>query len=395
MVDLARIGEALMGFSAGANGNGAQFLQQQQVLTDERKKALAEDMFEVRNILKTDPLKAAEFLNERKSHIKRLRGDPKETDQLIGMIEGGDITGAMKELDEGIATAQMRGYLPKQEAPKPVDASKVKNGQVVVEDGQGGFRAIKVQGFNEGEAKEAERQFGAQVIAKDSAGNLFLTTQMRNPDGGEVKTVFSPLSGAEKPSGKVEIAGPYGLTAKERVAQLGSEADSKSRAAQEAKILTDFKKTGLAARDMLPKIDKMIDLVNAVETGKTAPARKLMADIFNLKSQEAADLGLLNSMAGQMVLGQIRMLGANPTEGERKFLTDITASIEQGNEINSAVLNQLREVTQNQFERARMLSKNPGMTLDDILLLEEKDTPTSTKVTGRYNPQTRKVEYSE
>jgi hypothetical protein len=92
-----------------------------------------------------------------------------------------------------------------------------------------------------------------------------------------------------------------------------------------------------------------------------------------LKSEDAANLADFNALSGKMILGQIRQLGANPTEGERKFLEQITASIENGTVINEALLNDVLQVQQRQLARARLLASNPGMTLDDLLLIDEED----------------------
>jgi hypothetical protein len=138
-------------------------LQRREALDDTRKRAMAEDLFEARVLLDADPARAVKFLEDRMSHIERLGGDPAETQALMQQIASGDIDAAKQGLDEDLVVAQRLGYLPKQEA-KPLDGGKVVNGQVIMPNGQGGFKAAPVEGFKQDGGKAVDRQLRAKEI---------------------------------------------------------------------------------------------------------------------------------------------------------------------------------------------------------------------------------------
>lgn len=362
-------------------------------LNNERMTALAKDAFSVNNLLKSGDIEGAmNILNRRVSAIGQLGGDPEDTQMIIDRITNGDVSGAVKELDLTVNRAKELGYLEK--SGTPIAASNLTaSGEVLTSRKDGTFELIKVKGWDAASAPRGY-QFGAQVEVKDSEGNTFLATQKVNPNSGEAEAVFSSLAidGPQKPVGKVEIVGTYGLTASERVEQIAQEGTAKEQATAAGKELASIKSSGLKARSMIPKTERLIELNALVETGKTAEARKYMADLFNLDSEDAANLGEFNALAGQMVLGQIRQLGANPTEGERGFLLDLSAGIGQGNVVNAAILRDLLSVQRRQVARAKMLAANPTMTLNDVLLLEESDFQSEGKPPRRYNPATKRFE---
>ena len=128
---------------------------------------------------------------------------------------------------------------------------------------------------------------------------------------------------------------------------------------------------GITAIDMLKDTNKLIELNDAITTGKTAKARKFFGDLFGVTDP---DLGQFNSLAGKLVLGQIRQLGANPTEGERQFLVELQPSIEQGSAVNSALLSDLKEMQSRQVERAKWFAKpeNRGRTIAEYFLEADK-----------------------
>lgn len=222
--------------------------------------------------------------------------------------------------------------------------------------------------------RQSSLQFGAQQTFKDSQGNLYFGTQARDPRGN-VQSMLSPIGDApEKPVGSVQVVGAYGLTASERVNQTAAESGAKTTAEKNAQIRTDYIKQGSAAKSMIPKIKKLLELNDAISTGKTAKARKFFGDLFNVTDP---DLGQFNALAGQLVLDNIRALGANPTEGERAFLQQITPSIEQGSEVNEAILNDILEVQKRQVERAKWLVNNPGKSIEEYLITEEDFIPSS------------------
>jgi len=83
---------------------------------------------------------------------------------------------------------------------------------------------------------EANYQFGSQSTIKDSDGNIFTVTQRRDPNTGKAETVYAPVGDApDKPVGKIEVAGAYGLTSGETVGFKGDVAKEQNRQEQISK----------------------------------------------------------------------------------------------------------------------------------------------------------------
>lgn len=226
------------------------------------------------------------------------------------------------------------------------------------------------------DGRSAPVQFGAQQTFKDESGNLFFGTTKRNPSTGEVESVLAPIDGKSQPVGQISMAGSYGLTAEEKVSQIEEETTASSRASANEDARQGFIKQGLAARGMMPKTKQLLELNNAITTGKLSKAKKFMQDIFGVTDP---DLGQFNALAGSLVLENIRALGANPTEGERQFLAQITPSLEQGGRVNEALLKDMLEVQKRQIDRAKWFSNNKSKTVEQYLLETETDdfTPSS------------------
>lgn len=214
-------------------------------------------------------------------------------------------------------------------------------------------------------------QFGAQQTFKDSKGNLFFGTQRRDPKTGQVVSALSPVGAAQEPVGEIKAVNGLGLTASEQVAQKGAESGATEGAKEFAQFKQETIQQGVKARGLKGKAVKLAQLNDMITTGKTAQARKFMGDLFGVTDP---DLGQFNSLAGSLVLDQIRLLGANPTEGERAFLTEITPSISQGGAVNKALIQDVIDMADRQIERARWFSKseNAGKTLEQYFL--ETDT---------------------
>jgi hypothetical protein len=67
-------------------------------------------------------------------------------------------------------------------------------------------------------AKGSKFQFGAQETFIDEAGNLFLGTTVRDPGTGATAPRLTPVSGTDKPVGKVQLASSLGQTAEQKQA---------------------------------------------------------------------------------------------------------------------------------------------------------------------------------
>lgn len=258
---------------------------------------------------------------------------------------------------KGIDSSDTREAIQMIEEQAPEEFEKFLGQVVAIGESRGVFAL--------GNKNRSPVQFGGQQTFKDEKGNLFFGTTKRDPKTGNVQSVLAPIDGTSKPTGKVSMAGTYGLTADEKVDQVGKEKTEADRAAANETARQDYIKQGLTARGMIPKTQKLLELNEAITTGKVAKAKKFMQDIFGVTNP---DLGQFNALAGSLVLENIRALGANPTEGERQFLTQITPSLDQGGEVNKALLNDMLEIQNRQVDRAKWFSNNKNKTVEEYLL---------------------------
>lgn len=350
---------ALQGISAGMAGKAFEFDQAQQQKLEQQRQEMAQSkaiggriMLNAINAGKWDDAK--QFLHEA---IRNGGRDDQEMLTLATMFETGNKDQIKNALQMNDERSVLMGLIPEIKTAEQEDASK---------------------GY----------QFGATETYKDSEGNLFTATQKRNPANGQVEQVVVPIDrNVKEPKGKLQEVGTYGLTAQEKLAQLGGEENVK----QSAKIINEYKEQGLKARGLMRDTKRLLELNKLISTGKTAPAKKAFMNLFNIKDESAANLGEFNSKAGALVLGMIKQLGANPTEGERAFLKEISPSIESGSAVNEALLNDLLRVQERQVARAKWLAKNPGADINDLLLMTEEFRPTEQESTAS---TTGKIDYS-
>lgn len=95
-------------------------------------------------------------------------------------------------------------------------------------------------------------------------------------------------------------------------------------------------------------------------------------------------------MAKNRVLGQLRTLGANPTEGERAFLLDLQANLEQTKEANTMLLqNALDELTR---MADRQLFSQTATDRKQYVNYVKNQYAEDTPKRMRYNPKTGELE---
>jgi hypothetical protein len=373
MATLDKIALALQGFGAGVQGRGSEFLQQ---LDERRKDALLQDAIQVQNSLESgDVSRARNLLVNRVESINKLGGDPSDTMGVLQKLASGDTAGALNDVRSVTEYGYQSGRL--QRAPESESRSQIVGNQLVTIDPKTKkATASPIEGLDMAKmAGSGGYQFGASEMLKDSEGNLFTMTQRRDPVSGEVISVAVSVDGdpSKRPSGKVSMVGGYGLTAGEKIGQVGAEKAVETAASEGAKYISSAKESGLSARGLMQNTQRLLDLNKLISTGATAPARKVFANLFNIEDEGTANLAEFNQRSGQMILGMIRQLGANPTEGERAYLSSITPSIEQGNAPNEAMLTNLLEIQKRQFERGKWLARNPKATIDDLYRYEEEN----------------------
>lgn len=144
-MDFKNVATMLGGFGAGYSGNGGQYLagleaqkqtqmieaQRQQQLSEERKRAMIQDAYGMLGLLEQGKVEPAVRLgNNRLEVIKRLGGDPSDTQEIMGMITSGDpaqFAKAKEELrtlvDAGIAGGYLQ--LPEQAQMSPYQQANI------------------------------------------------------------------------------------------------------------------------------------------------------------------------------------------------------------------------------------------------------------------------------
>ena len=379
---MSTLANALMGFGAGVQGRGGEFLQglqQQEQAQQTKKKALDKERQQAAftdNRVGLGYLKAGQIgqfnkiANERSGYIRKLGGDPVDTDRLSELVAAGEVDKAINWMQGFDQEGVTRGFLApvkatevSREKVKPTDL--IDGNYVEMVDG----KPVKTKILTGSEAVEPGKYtYGASITVKDPSGRLFTQTQERSSKGS-MRSVIAPLDGGEGPTGKLEVVGTYGLTAAEKVAQIASEENSRGS----AKEINNYKMSAMAAKKMIPDTKKLMELNKLISTGMAAPALMAYNSLFNLEGDDVAALGLFNSKSKEMVLGIIKQLGSNPTEGERAFLESIKAGISKGTAVNDAILKDLLAVQKRQVNRGRWLANHRSATLNDLLLMESED----------------------
>lgn len=133
-----KIGEALMGFGAGFEGRGQEFLsardERQQQLDERRQKAMARDAMSVYNSLSDGKYdNAIELIDDRVKSINELGGDASDTLEIRNLIVSGRLDEARQELGGFLELAMQNGLI---EAPKAPEAYTLSPGQARFEGGR-------------------------------------------------------------------------------------------------------------------------------------------------------------------------------------------------------------------------------------------------------------------
>jgi len=106
---LDKLGRAFSAFGAGVGGKGQEFIK---TLSDDRKKALAQDALTVRNALESgDISRARGVLIDRIDTIGRIGGDARDSLGVLDQIDNGDLNGALNGVSTVVEFAQQEGIL--------------------------------------------------------------------------------------------------------------------------------------------------------------------------------------------------------------------------------------------------------------------------------------------
>lgn len=172
--------DALMGFSAGVQGKGLDFIEgldrkkkEQQALSQERLKAAAEDARRARNLLrKNDYRGAIQLIDDRASRIQQLGGDPGDTLMLRDQLMSGDFQGVMNELDSIVNIAAGQRLIKDDPQDRFVE---FKDGQMIYERPEGGGYATPAEGYTAPAKTPA-----VQVNVNDKAAAAGMTEEQKS-----------------------------------------------------------------------------------------------------------------------------------------------------------------------------------------------------------------------
>lgn len=196
------------------------------------------------------------------------------------------------------------------------------------------------------------------------------------PDGTQVpltreeqnKLVNTELASTVTTVGEAETK--VAVDKEEKLKRVALDADIKLNDMTDLKVRrSKYISQGAVAKDQIPDIGRMIQINERVMTGGATALTKAVTDFFGMTS---ADLGEFNRASGELVLSTIRALGANPTEGERNFLTDIQPNIGQSPEVNAKILKNLMTIFERQVARAKLLQSDKTLDPSEMILNEPK-----------------------
>ena len=138
-----RIANALQGFGAGVAGRGGEFLRNQQLqrqeLSDERKRAAAEDLLRVKELIGAKDLKGVQALGqERLGYINQLGGDPSDTEQLIALATQAETDPVayqrlLAEVNSGLRSAERFDIINLPKTVEKFEAVRDSDGNVIAQ----------------------------------------------------------------------------------------------------------------------------------------------------------------------------------------------------------------------------------------------------------------------
>ena len=360
-----KIGEALMGFGAGFEGRGQEFLsardERQQQLDERRQKAMARDAMSVYNSLSDGKYdNAIELIDDRVKSINELGGDASDTLEIRNLIVSGRLDEARQELGGFLELAMQNGLI---EAPKQAElipASSIINGQVV-ERTPFGARAQKISGF---EAEEQNRQaanMGLSPVWLQNESGDYVPAQLSSSGGMTPLNVPEGMR-AVPPSGQLAFdpnaiaargAAQTGVDVANVQALTGPEAEREAaqrRAVSQVDRSQGVINAGLEAAASIPVVQRSLDLLKEVETGGYNAAAIRARSLFGV---ESADEGELVYNLARNVLQQLRpIFGAAFTAAEGQRLENIEAGLGRNTETNIRLLNQVLDVAQGSARKA-------------------------------------------
>lgn len=309
-----RIANALQGFGAGIQGRGGEFLRNQQLqrqeLSDERKRAAAEDLRRAKALIDNNDLKGLQALGqERLGYINQLGGDPSDTEQLIVLAQQAETDPVayqrlLAEVNSGLRSAADAGFIELDTSTSlPAD----------------------VQSFN-AMLKYANIEEGSEDAARAARIKLKL-------DAGESNT----------------------LTVAERLllARLTSDIDvEKEKKLSKVEREQTFIDNAFSAVGELTDLNRAFELMKEVETSGFLAMKTKFTDFFGVTP---ANVGELNNLFGANILAGLASFTGAISEGEREFIRQMNAGIEKGQAVNKQQLRRLLRIKNNALRNGKRI----------------------------------------
>ena len=96
-----------------------------------------------------------------------------------------------------------------------------------------------------------------------------------------------------------------------------------------------------SVRDGLNDVNTLLEIVEELEQGGSLTA--MQDRVEKVLGVQTEDAGVFNNLAKELLVNRIKAFGANPTEGERNYLEQLIPSLENTQEINTAILTRMKE----------------------------------------------------
>lgn len=308
-----RIANALQGFGAGVQGRGTEFLRNQQLqrqeLSDERKRAAAEDLRRVSALIGAKDLKGVQALGqERLGYINQLGGDPSDTEQLI--------------------------VLAQQAETDPVAYQRL------LAEVNSGLRSAADAGFVDLSNDQATKQTAEQRNFENLSEIANLTPEQRE----RAARIMLDL---EAGAGKASIEDRLWLAQQTANVEIDKTKDLNKIEREEGFIDNAF----VAVRE-LTDLNRAFELIDQVETSGIEAMKMNITDFFGVTP---ADIGELNNLFGANILAGLSAFTGAISEGERDFIKQMNAGIEKGQAVNKAQLRRLLRIKNNALRNGRRI----------------------------------------
>jgi hypothetical protein len=170
---------ALMGFGAGVQGRGPEFVaglqDQDRRLDEDRRQALLEDAFTTQQMLQSgDTAGTRAFLMDRIQNIERLGGDPSDTMGVLQKLDSGDVQGALRDVSTVVDFGVRSGRLT---AP-PQSDTQLYEGQAVTIGAGGRATASPIEGYQPSPDKALDRDLRRRQLELSEATEERLSTDL-------------------------------------------------------------------------------------------------------------------------------------------------------------------------------------------------------------------------